>query len=130
LDRAVSDLVLLVVVPQQATFSVGRLTLTSDTVKVNDYLVLAGCLCMLTVLAAALRLIAAPASTAVINGQAVDGRRVRFALFFVAIAVSAFASIPLFADYLSAGYDLRYHLNRIEGIARGLAYLRANTSVK
>ena len=44
----------------------------------------------------------------------------RLAVIITLIAVSVYATYPLFSDYLSYGQDLNFHLFRIEGIKDGL----------
>jgi|GEM_PF-1274653 len=121
-DQPIADFGVAVNLPEGAKFSIGRFTLGSDNVKTNDYLVFMllafGIYCGAMWMVLTPNVICKPARFC---GQLVSGRRMSL-LLLLAFAVSTFyVSTPLFSQDLSAGYDLLYHVNRIEGIAKSLA---------
>lgn len=122
LDHPVTNFGIRIDLAKGAAFSIGRLTLRSNNVSNHDaavFMLLGACgYVFLLWMIFTRKTICKPAY---FRGEFVTGRRMSF-LLLLAMSITAFyVSTPLFSQDLSAGYDLLYHVNRIEGIAKSLA---------
>ena len=122
IDKYLEDVEFSFIIPRGATFSLSRLTLQSETVRINDSYIFMG----LTVLIYLLLLfflfkkreLCRPTT---FHQEQISGRRMCFFLIFAMAVTAVFSSMPLFSEDLAGGYDILYHVNRIEGIAKSLA---------
>lgn len=122
INQQTNDVSIAVHVPSGRTLSIGRITVTSDRPTSADSYVLMGLAAVVyAVLMWALftkRTLCRPMRW---NGTEVSGRRVWFGLVLIFAAITVWGCSPLFSSDISGGYDLLFHINRIEGIAQSLS---------
>ncbi len=115
------DVSVRITVPKNSDFAVGRITVTPSTfVTYDSYVFL-----LLTTIIYAFGLYFvfsknSFAKPAFLLGQEVSGKRMFFALAFIMGALSLFIIYPMLKVQLTGGYDIYFHLNRIEGIKSAL----------
>lgn len=121
-DQRIEDFGIRIELAKGAKLSVSRFTFRSDTIHTNDPNVFM----MLAIIAYVILLWLAVTKKqlcqpAYFRGELISGRRMCFLLVLIMGITTIYVSAPLFASDLSGGYDLIYHANRIEGLAKSLA---------
>lgn len=121
-DQHIEDFGIRIELAKGAKLSVSRLTFSSDTVSTNDsdvFMMLAISLYVILLwFVFTKKQLCQPAY---FRGELISGRRMSFLLLLIMGITAIYVSAPLFASDLSGGYDLIYHVNRIEGLAQSLA---------
>ena len=115
------DSLFIVLETKDEDLQIGRLNVTTDNYVYNDMYMLyvAVIACMLAVLYV---LNSHNGKTKGFNfqGEYIDSRKTRMLFVLVMMTAVFIASLPILDDGIILGHDTRFHMARIEGIARGL----------
>ncbi len=120
-EQYADDVEILIVLAENSNFSIGRFTITSQSVYASDSLVLL--LLFALFFAFSIYLILSKKvfmQPLKLGGEIYGGKRTFILVLFIMVAVSLFIMYPMLNVNFFGGYDIRFHLNRIEGIKQAL----------
>ncbi len=121
INQNVDDVTIAVVPAKGSDFAVGRLTVTSEDVVMNDafifiFLYFIVYLILIYIVFTKKEF---TKPTLLYNTQ-ISSKRTIYAVFFIMVTLSLFIIYPLYNVKVIGGYDIIFHLSRIEGIKSGL----------